>query len=123
MAAEWALRFASEASLGGSPRLVAHGLLSHRGTTHQIDIVAVERGPQGGDRIHAIGESKAGKTPVGIGELARLDDLVALLGKRAAPDVKRLLVARSGFTSELARLAVCRHDVELVDLHRLYDGA
>ena len=122
MAAEWAMRFADEASLGGSPRLVGPGVLQYRGSQHQLDLVAVERGSRGGDQIHAIGEAKAGKTAVGVAELARLDDLAGKLGDRAATEVKRLLVARGGFTAELERLAARRGDVELIGLDRLYDG-
>ncbi|MFC4058369.1 hypothetical protein ACFOWE_08690 [Planomonospora corallina] len=36
---------------------------------------------------------------------------------------KLLLFARSGFTSELARTAAGRSDVELVDLGRMYSGS
>jgi hypothetical protein len=45
------------------------------------------------------------------------------MGQRAAPHVRRLLVARAGFTAELRRLARQRSDVELVDLSRLYGGS
>jgi uncharacterized protein len=121
MAAEWALRFASEATPGGSPRLVAPGVLQSNGK-HQFDLVAVERAPDGGDRIHAIGEVKAGKEAVGVAQVARLDEIVMKLGKRATPSVQRLLVSRSGFTLDLNRLAATRSDIQLIDLHRLYDG-
>ena len=36
--------------------------------------------------------------------------------------MEKLLVARAGFTVELQRLVRHRHDVELVDLHRLLAG-
>lgn len=89
---------------------------------HQIDLEAVERGPDGGDRIHAIGEVKAGKEAVGLAQLDRLDQMVRKLGRRIAPRVQRLLIARSGFTIQLQRSAATRDDVQLVDLHRLYSG-
>jgi uncharacterized protein len=122
MAAEWALRFAGEDSVGGSPRYVTSGNLADRGASHQLDLVAVERAANGGDRIHAIGEVKAGQTRVGVGELERLDGIVPLLKARAAKSVQRILVSRSGFTTELERAAARRHDITLVDLHRLYHG-
>ena len=121
MAAEWALSFASEATMGGSPRLVAPGVLQSNGK-HQVDLVAVERALGGGDRIHAIGEVKAGREALGVAEVARLDDIVGKLGARAAPSVQRLLVSRSGFTQGLHRVAATRGDIQLVDLHRLYNG-
>ncbi len=121
MAAEWALTFASEVTLGGSPRLVAPGVLQLNGK-HQVDLVAVEKAPHGGDRIHAIGEVEATKVPVGVAQVARLDEIASKLGKRAAPQVQRLLVSRCGFTLELHRLAATRPDIELVDMHRLYSG-
>ena len=121
MAAEWALRFASESTLGGLARFVAPGTLQ-AGTDFQVDLVAVERAPNGKDRIHAIGEVKAGKERVGVAQVARVDDIVARLGHRAAPDVHRILVSRAGFTVELERLAARRPELQLVDLHRLYFG-
>ena len=121
MAAEWALRFASEATLGGSARVVAPGVLEANGK-HQLDLVALERAPDGGDRIHAIGEVKAGREAVGVAQVERLDAIAAKLGKRAAPTVHRLLVSRAGFTLGLHRLAATRSDIQLIDLDRLYNG-
>jgi uncharacterized protein len=105
--------------MGGSPRLVAPGVLLSNGK-HQVDLVAVERAPSGGDQIHAIGEVKAGKEAVGVAEVERLDEIAGRLGKRAAPNVQRLLVSRSGFTLNLHRLAATRNDIQLIDLQRLY---
>ena len=122
MAAEWAMSFADTASLGGRPRSVAAGSLRFGGQIHQIDLVAKEPGAHGREVVHAIGEVKAGSTRVGVGELDRLDFLVGRLGARAAPSVTRLLVARSGFTAELARLVARRRDVQLVGMDRLYTG-
>ena len=121
MAAEWALHFASESTLGGFARFVAPGILQ-AGADYQVDLVAVERAPNGKDRIHAIGEVKAGKERVGVAQITRLDDVVARLGQRAAPEVHRLVVSKAGFTVELERLAARRPELQLVDLHRLYFG-
>jgi uncharacterized protein len=65
---------------------------------------------------------KAERQPVGVIELARLDGIIANLGRKAAPVVRRLLFARAGFTSELTRLTRTRGDIELIDLDRLYSG-
>ena len=69
-----------------------------------------------------MGEVKAENTAMGIAELERLDRIAAKLGERAATSVRRMLVARSGFSAELKRTARVRNDVELVDLQRLYEG-
>ena len=123
MAAEWLLTHASPETIGGSPRLVGPSTLSAGRARHQIDLVAVEPDRHGKDRVILIGETKAGPTPVGLGELARLDDIAAALGDRAGAGLRRLLVGRGGFTAELRRMARQRPDVELADLERLYDGS
>lgn len=53
----------------------------------------------------------------------RLVWIAQTLGPRAAPTVKRVLVARCGFTTEVRRQARVRGDIELVDLDRLYNGS
>lgn len=63
------------------------------------------------------------KEPIGVQELPRLDQIAVALGERGAPLIKRLLVARTGFTAELGRESRRRGDVELVDLDRLYSGS
>ena len=95
----------------------------------QLDLVAVERTTKGAKRVIACGEVKSGIERVGIAELQRLDSIIdTLSATRSAPhalvrlDVRRILVARAGFTVELTRAAARRGDVELVDLHRLYTG-
>ena len=79
-----------------------------------------------GDGVGAssIGETKA--TRLDLPDLARLDRITDLLAgsKRVspAPTIKRLLFSLDGFTTDLSEAAHRRHDVELVDLHRLYEG-
>jgi uncharacterized protein len=123
IAAEWAMSFADTSTLGGRPRSVTSGTLRFGGESHQVDLVAKQPGPTGRDLVHAIGEVKAGSTRVGREELDRLDAIADRLGNHRGPDLKRLIVARSGFTAELERIASGRGDVELVDLRRLYEGS
>ena len=74
--------------------------------------------------IQAIGEAKT--TPLDLPDLARLDRITDLLAghKRISPTptVKLLLFSLDGFTTYLSEAARRRHDVELVDLLRLYEG-
>ncbi len=87
----------------------------------QIDIVAVDDTRGLSDRVVAIGEVKAGSTPIGVDQLARLDRIVSRLeGRNGNQHVRRVLVARSGFTTELSRAARRRPDTVLIDLDRLY---
>lgn len=122
LANEWVLQFASAQSVGGSVRSSGPGILRRKNTTNQLDVIAVSPDRHDVDRICAVGEVKAEKQPVGVAELDRLDGIIANLGTRAAPVVRRLLFARAGFTAELTRLARTRGDLELIDLDRLYSG-
>ena len=71
-----------------------------------------------------VGEVKATDARVGIGELDRLDRAVAQLDTKTAKRdrCRRILVSKSGFTTDLERVASRRDNIELVDLHRLYHG-
>lgn len=122
LANDWVLRHAAPQSIGGMARLSAPGVFRRGGVANQIDVVAVEPDRNDVDRICAIGEVKAERSAMAAVELERLDRLVSELGSRAAPTVRRLLVARGGFTAQVQRLAHQRGDIELVDLDRLYGG-
>lgn len=122
MSNEWALRFASPKTMGGALRVSGPGVLREGGMVHQIDIVGLEPDRHDVDRICVIGEVKAERQAMGMAELDRLDLIASKLGARAAPSVRRMLVARSGFSAELKRVVRTRADVELVDLDRLYSG-
>jgi hypothetical protein len=63
---------------------------------------------------------KAGTERVGVAEVERLDEVAKVLGDRATPAVKRIIVGRGGFTAELERLSRARADIQLVDLPGLY---
>ena len=128
----WVNRYASVETLGG-PIGPAHRLrINHRDRRRafELDIAApaIEPlgppGSRGPEMIQAIGEAKA--TRLDMPDLARLDRITDLLAnnKRVspAPTIKRLLFSLDGFTADLSETAHHRHDVELVDLHRLYEG-
>jgi AAA+ ATPase superfamily predicted ATPase len=127
LARSWVRDFASPESVDG---VADHVEPSDVAGVGQLDLVAVERGTKGGQRVIAVGEVKSGIEPVGIGELDRLDDAIAKLGTARSVAIrrlmvghpKRILVARAGFTVELRRAVKRRGDVELVDLARLYGG-
>jgi uncharacterized protein len=122
MAADWLGRHASSESAGGTVRLAGPAVLRSGGRSYQLDVVVSEPGPNDADRVCAVGEVKAENAPMGEAELHRLDEVIGALRTRQAPMVKRLLVARRGFTAELKRTARRRGDIELIDLDRLYDG-
>ncbi len=122
MTADWLGRFASPETVGGTLRSVGPAVLRSGGLVLQLDLVVTEPSPKDADRVCAIGEVKADNAPMGVAQLARLDDAVEALRARKAPVVRRLLVARRGFTAELRRVARRRSDVELIDMARLYDG-
>ena len=127
LARTWVRDFASQDTVGGVANEVESSELSGVG---QLDLVAVERNPSGASKIIAIGEVKSGVQPVGLAEVARLDEAVKNLAsvrsvrvrRMVTPSCKRILVSRAGFTAELHKIAAGRPDVELVDLPRLYGG-
>jgi hypothetical protein len=94
----------------------------------QIDLAAVERTARGAKRLLALGEVKALSTRVGVDLLDRLDRASAAAAVRpprdvrVGPEVRKVIVSRSGFTNDLRRAADRRSDVVLVDLERLYHG-
>ncbi len=122
MANDWMIRFASSETVGGGIRTSSPGVLRPRTRAWQVDVVALAPDRNDVDRVTAVGEVKATRDSVGVAEVHRLDEIVVALGERAAPTVKRVLVARAGFTAELTRAARRRADIELVDLDRLYTG-
>ena len=122
MANDWMIRHASADTVGGGIRSSTPGVLRPRTRAWQIDVVALAPDRNHVDRVTAIGEVKATKEPIGVQELYRLDEIAVALGDRGAPLIKRVLVARAGFTAELGRESRRRADVELVDLDRLYSG-
>ena len=122
VARSWCLDHASPRTVGGIPSRVSSSEVScreHR-STHEVDVVTVETVAGRPDRVTAIGEAKWRTRPVAGDQLRRLDHLRDVL---ELPEGTRLLLfSRSGFTPDLTGEARRRDDVELVDLHRLYEG-
>jgi DNA-binding MarR family transcriptional regulator len=127
LAREWMRDFASQESVGGVVDEVEASEIVGVG---QLDLVAIERSTTGARKIIAVGEVKSGNDPVGVGEVERLDGMIAKLASArstkvramTSANIKRILVARAGFTVDLRRAAARRSDIELVDLARLYTG-
>lgn len=114
----WVERFAAEATLGGPADHVGPSVVRVDKRPVELDVVvAAGDGPPASRPVVAIGEAKAGHV-LGVRDLHRLEQARAALGTRAAG--ARLLLFGVRFESDLRRLE--RHDVELVDLPRLYRG-
>ncbi len=122
---DWTADHASVETLSGTPSRVDPATVAcpHHRTSHQIDVVAIDRRPNEKSRLLAVGEAKWRSQPVGIADLAELthkyDQIRTDLDQR---EVKLLLFSRSGFTAELAQLCVADSSIVLVDLDRLYSG-
>ncbi len=125
LAREWCFRHASQDTLGGFATAVRPSEIAcpqHR-RGHELDLVVSETNSFASDRVIAIGEAKSTLAPMDVPQLQRLEHLRALLpDARVDGPPKLLLFARSGFSGELVRAAEGRHDVELVDLARMYSG-
>lgn len=125
LARQWCLWHASPETLGARPSEVQSATLPCRGHrhSHELDVVVSRRRPGGSDTVVAIGEAKGTATPVGEGELGRLEHVRELVppDRYDAPP-RLLLFSRAGFTRGLLVAAAARGDVELVDIERLYAG-
>lgn len=100
--------------------LVSTPGLPIRSQNAQIDLAGVVAGPRGEKHPIFIAEVKATDARVGVDQLVRLDAAVKHL---RSPGCHRLLFSRSGFTTDLERVAASRSQVQLIDLHRLYHGS
>ncbi|MCY3968115.1 MAG: hypothetical protein OXF21_06090 [bacterium] len=125
----WVDRYASEVTLGG-PAEPSASVQIHDRTQRQsfeLDVVALQRDPKKGKTktIQLIGEAKTYKLDTNA--LERLDQLTGLLASRSgvtlSPNTKRLLFSAQGFTTKLINAAKTRTEVELIDLHHLYEGS
>ena len=121
-ARSWVRRYASDATLGGSPDYVGPSFATVEGREHEIDVlVAADDGAAepSDRRVVALGEAKAGET-ITVRHLRQLERARASLGHRAAE--AKLLLFGAQFGQEVRADAGNRHDVELMDLARLYQG-
>ncbi|HSJ24732.1 MAG TPA: hypothetical protein VK929_08705, partial [Longimicrobiales bacterium] len=118
----WVRRYASDASLGAPPDHVGPSTVSVDGKEHELDVVvaAADDGTEAAARsVVAIGEAKAGET-LTTRHVRQLERARAGLGTRAAE--AKLLLFGSEFDEAVRVAAKRRHDVELIDLPRLYTG-
>ena len=118
----WVRRYASVASLGAPPDHVGPSTVSVDGKEHELDVVvaAADDGTEAAARsVVAIGEAKAGET-LTTRHVRQLERARAGLGTRAAE--AKLLLFGSEFDEAVRVAAKRRHDVELIDLPRLYTG-
>jgi AAA+ ATPase superfamily predicted ATPase len=121
LAREWSMQHASLDTLGGTASQVGRTEINcseHR-HQHELDVVAIERPPNSGERVLAIGEAKWRSEPVGLRELQRLRHIRGVMNQPAA---RLLLFSREGFDPDLATEAYRARDIELVDMDRLYSG-
>ena len=78
--------------------------------------------PAGEPLIVAMGEAKASSNPMGMDVLHRLERSRELVRRAGAVTARLLLFSTSGFDRTVRAEAQRRHDLELVDLDRLYGG-
>jgi uncharacterized protein len=124
MARAWTRRYASDRTVGGPERDVGFVRVhdAERRQAFEVDVVVVAR-RRDRVRLVAIGEAKGGSARRRLDDLARLERLRGLLAARADTTRTRLLLfGRAGFEPDVVEAARGRSDVELVDLHRMYEG-
>ena len=113
-------QFASDDTVPGERAHVGPSRLAGDGVERQLDIVVADDHPDPASRrVAAIGEAKAGEV-LGGRHLDRLVEARQRLGPRA--DGARMLLVGSRFDEDLLADAAGRHDVEIIDLERLYHG-
>lgn len=118
----WVRRYAGSETIGAPPDYVGPSSANIDGREYELDVlVAVDDGAAEPSerRVVAIGEAKAGET-ITARHLHHLERARASLGGRAAG--AKLLLFGTVFDNEVDHAAGNRHDVELVDLARLYKG-
>jgi uncharacterized protein len=113
-------QFASDDTVPGERAHVGPSRLAGDGVERQLDIVVADDHPDPASRrVTAIGEAKAGEV-IGRRHLDRLVEARQRLGPRA--DGARVLLVGSRFDPDLLAETRRRHDVEIIDLERLYHG-
>lgn len=127
LAREFTRRFAAPETTGGRAATIGPAVINDpkARTQHELDVVAMARLGTGASSVVAIGEAKHTNRPRATRDLDRLQRIRDLLLERgdATPTTKLLLFSAHGFDRNLARAAVDRADVELIDLDRLYNGS
>lgn len=124
VARRFTARYASEKTTGGPLTRVAATQINDPAQRSQleVDVVGIRAGAS--VELCVLGEAKFRARPLGADALAGLERARDLLAERAnvASDAKLLLFSASGFSRALHTAADRRHDVELIDLERLYVG-
>jgi uncharacterized protein len=123
----WVRRYASAATLGGTPSRVAPAVLSDARLKQkrQLDAVAIASGHNERPRILAIGEAKYTTDRRGMRDIHRLEEIRALVRSAksahfAVDAIKLMLFSAKGFEPEALRERDSRTDLVLVDLSDLY---
>ena len=126
IARQFAFRFASSSTVGGTVATVAPAVVndSKARTQHDIDVVSIGRERDGSRPVLALGEAKHTEAKRTLGDLARLERIRALVATKhpSAANARLLLFSATGFEPNLARAAAGRNDLELIDVVRLYRG-
>ncbi len=128
MARYWTTHFAAEHTLGGSPDHVGSTTLTVINTesgdeeSRELDVVvSMDDATEPSNRsVIALGEAKVGET-ITLRHVSRLEDARTALGSRAG--AAKLLIFGSTFDDAVLHAAASRSELELVDLHRLYNGS
>lgn len=119
----WTGHIASQLTIGGSPDHVGPTtLVLPDGSVRELDVVvaADDAREPSARTVLAIGEAKSGER-ITVRHLRRLEEARSALGDRAGG--ARLILFGVRFAPDLRTMANARHDVELVDLDRLYHGS
>ena len=126
IAREFTFRFAIDETVGGRAATVAPAVVndSEGRTQHEIDVVALGRDPSGAEVVLSLGEAKHTTAKRTLADLQRLERVRGLVADKhpSAASAKLLLFSASGFDRNLINDAQQRHDVELIDLVRIYGG-
>lgn len=126
LAREFAFRFASPDTVGGTVATVAPAVVSDskERTQHEVDVVAVGRERRGSLPILALGEAKHTESKRTLSDLSRLERIRKLVASKnpSATTARLLLFSANGFERNLTRESASRDDVALIDIERLYRG-
>ena len=124
---DWVRWYADPDSVGGHRTSVASASVADptlkRG--HELDVVVFGRDDADRQTVLAIGEAKWGETMTS-GHVERLRHIRRLLADRGvsgAANCRLLCFSGAGFANELLVAADNTDEIELVDGHRLYNGA
>ncbi len=126
LARDFTFKFAAPSTTGGPVASVGPAVINDQKerAQHELDVVATARARGGGIRVAVIGEAKHTNRARTVADLERLERIRALLISRgdATPSTRLLLFSASGFDRNLTAAAEERHDLELIDLDRMYNG-